>query len=77
MTLTYPIASNAAHPARLSPGYRSTLKRSPQKPLIIMRQTLSELTGPVYGHELQWQPGILVQHIPAGRQRDSVLLYLT
>ena len=51
MTLAYPIESNAAHPARLSPGYRSTLKRSPQKPLIIMRHTLSELTGPVYGHE--------------------------
>ena len=51
MTLAYPIASNAAHPARLSPDYRSTLKRSPQKPLIIMRHTLSELTGPVYGHE--------------------------
>ena len=51
MTLAYPIASNAAHPARLSPGYRSTIKRSPQKPLIIMRHTLSELTGPVYGHE--------------------------
>ena len=51
MTLTYPIASNAAHPARLSPGYRSTLKRSPQKPLIIMPHTLTELTGPVYGHD--------------------------
>jgi len=51
MTLTYPIESNAAHPARLSPAYRSTLKRSPQKPLIVMRHTLSELTGPVYGHE--------------------------
>ena len=32
MTLTYPIASTAAHPARLSPGYRSTVKRSPSKP---------------------------------------------
>src|SRR5258705_8186698 len=51
MTLAYPIASNAAHPARLSPAYRSTLKRAPSKPLIIMRHTLSELTGPVYGHE--------------------------
>ena len=51
MTLAYPITSNAAQPPRLSPGYRSTLKRSPQKPLIIMRHTLSELTGPVYGHE--------------------------
>ncbi len=30
MTLIYPIDSNAAHPARLSPGYSSTVKRSPQ-----------------------------------------------
>src|SRR5216683_2353284 len=51
MTLTYPIASNAAHPPRLSPAYKSTVKRSPQKPLIVLRHTLSELTGPVYGHE--------------------------
>jgi protocatechuate 3,4-dioxygenase beta subunit len=51
MTLNYPIESLGAFPARLSPGYKSTIKRSPQKPLIIMRQTLSELTGPVYGHE--------------------------
>src|ERR1700709_561269 len=51
MTLSYPIASNAAHPAHLSPGYRSSIKRAPQKPLILTRQTLSELPGPVYGHE--------------------------
>ena len=51
MTFAYPVSSNAAHPAHLSPGYRSSIKRAPQKPLIIMRQTLSELTGPVYGHE--------------------------
>src|ERR1700754_2082145 len=51
MTLVYPLESLTAHPARLSPDYRSTLKRSPQKPLIPMRHTLSELTGPVYGHE--------------------------
>src|SRR5579859_7366515 len=51
MTFEYPLQSLAAHPARLSPAYRSTVKRSPQKPLIPMRHTLSELTGPVYGHE--------------------------
>ena len=51
MTFAYPLTSLAAHPPRLSPGYKSTVKRSPQKPLIIMRHTLSELTGPVYGHE--------------------------
>jgi len=51
MTLTYPIASNAAHPPRLSPAYKSTVKRSPQKPLTSCARPLSELTGPVYGHE--------------------------
>jgi len=29
MTLAYPTASNAAHPAHLSPGYRSSIKRAP------------------------------------------------
>ncbi|MCC8943064.1 protocatechuate 3,4-dioxygenase subunit beta, partial [Bradyrhizobium sp. Arg68] len=51
MTLLYPLQSLAAHPARLSPDYRSTVKRSPSRPLIPIRHTLSELTGPVYGHE--------------------------
>src|SRR3954471_8692055 len=51
MTLVYPVQSLAAHPPRLSPGYKSTVKRSPSKPLIPMRHTLSELTGPAYGHE--------------------------
>jgi protocatechuate 3,4-dioxygenase, beta subunit len=31
-------------------GYKSTLKRSPSKPLVFLSHTLSETTGPVYGH---------------------------
>jgi protocatechuate 3,4-dioxygenase beta subunit len=31
--------------------YRSTLLRAPKKPLIPLPQTLSEITGPVYGHD--------------------------
>jgi protocatechuate 3,4-dioxygenase beta subunit len=38
-----------SHPPYLHPAYASTVKRSPQKPLIPLPQTLSELTGPVYG----------------------------
>lgn len=38
-------------PPFLNPGYKSTVLRSPQKPLIPMPQTLSELTAPVYGHD--------------------------
>jgi len=39
------------HPPYLWPDYKSTVKRSPTKPLIPMQQTLSELTGPVFGHD--------------------------
>lgn len=38
-------------PPYLHPDYKSTVKRSPRKPLIPMEHTLSELTGPVYGHD--------------------------
>jgi protocatechuate 3,4-dioxygenase beta subunit len=38
-------------PAFLDAGYRSTALRGPKKPLIPLRQTLSELTGPVFGHD--------------------------
>ena len=51
MTFIYPTDSNKAHPLPLSPEYKSSIKRAPNKPLIPMRHTLSELTGPVYGHE--------------------------
>ena len=51
MTFLYPTDSNKAHPLPLSPEYKSSIKRAPSKPLIPMRHTLSELTGPVYGHE--------------------------
>ena len=40
-----------AQPAYLSPEYKSTVLRSPSKPLIPLAQTLSEITGPVFGHE--------------------------
>ena len=50
MSLIYPTKSLENFPKHLTPGYKSTLKRSPTKPLMIIPHTLSELTGPVYGH---------------------------
>jgi protocatechuate 3,4-dioxygenase beta subunit len=47
----YPRESLAAHPQYLHAPYASTILRSPKRPLIIIPQTLSELTGPMYGHE--------------------------
>ena len=37
-------------PAYLAPEYKSTVLRSPSKPLIPLPQSLSEITGPVFGH---------------------------
>ena len=50
MTDRYSRAGNDADPPFLSPDYKSTVLRSPRKPLIMIPQTLSEITGPVYGH---------------------------
>lgn len=38
-------------PDYLHAPYASTQIRSPSKPLILLPQTLSEITGPVFGHE--------------------------
>lgn len=51
MSRIYPIGSLAAHPPSLSPGYKSTVLRTPSRPLIRIPQTMSELSGPVFGHE--------------------------
>ena len=56
MTLVYPRESLSAFSGHLAPAYKSSIKRAPAKPLIIAPHTLSELTGPVYGHEAV-QPG--------------------
>jgi protocatechuate 3,4-dioxygenase beta subunit len=38
-------------PPYLYPAYRSTELRAPKRPLLLLPHTLSELTGPVFGHE--------------------------
>jgi protocatechuate 3,4-dioxygenase beta subunit len=51
MTMIYPRESAKVHPAYDFGGYRSTAKRAPKQPLVVLPHTLSELTGPVYGHD--------------------------
>jgi protocatechuate 3,4-dioxygenase beta subunit len=38
-------------PTSLYPAYPATVRRAPHKPLIVLPHTLSEITGPVYGHD--------------------------
>ncbi|SIT15380.1 protocatechuate 3,4-dioxygenase, beta subunit [Roseivivax lentus] len=42
----------AWHPPALSPAYRTSVSRSPRHAPISFPQTLSETTGPVFGHDL-------------------------
>ncbi len=39
-------------PPALTPTYKSTVARAPHRALISMPQTLSEITGPVFGHQM-------------------------
>ena len=39
------------HPPPDAPAYRATALRHPRQPLVIIPQTLTELTGPVFGHD--------------------------
>jgi protocatechuate 3,4-dioxygenase beta subunit len=41
----------SADPPYLHPDYVATRTRAPRRPLVPLAQTLSELTGPVFGHE--------------------------
>jgi protocatechuate 3,4-dioxygenase, beta subunit len=36
-------------PSKLYPGYKSTVLRAPQKPMLVLKQGLSESTGPIFG----------------------------
>jgi protocatechuate 3,4-dioxygenase beta subunit len=40
----------SAQPPSLYPPYTSTVLRAPKQPLVLLPHTLSEVTGPVYGH---------------------------
>jgi protocatechuate 3,4-dioxygenase beta subunit len=47
--ITYNQFDREVHPPYLAPEYKSTILRAPTKPLIFLKQSLSELTGPVFG----------------------------
>lgn len=40
------------HPAAFTPGYKSSVLRAPRKALLSLDTTPSELTGPVFGHDI-------------------------
>ena len=71
-----------SQPPSLYEPYQATKKRAPLKPLVLVPHTLSEITGPVYGHEKvrEKDNDLTVQHageplgeriIVSGRVLDS------
>jgi protocatechuate 3,4-dioxygenase beta subunit len=48
---TYGPRDWGAHPPLVAPDYKSTRLRGATKPLVPIKQSLSELTGPVFGHD--------------------------
>ncbi|RMH40901.1 MAG: protocatechuate 3,4-dioxygenase subunit beta [Alphaproteobacteria bacterium] len=40
------------HPPALTPGYKTSVSRSPRLPLVALPQSLSDVTGPVFGHDM-------------------------
>jgi protocatechuate 3,4-dioxygenase, beta subunit len=46
----FPKIPAGTQPEYLHPAYRSSVKRAPTKPLILLPASLSERTGPVFGH---------------------------
>jgi protocatechuate 3,4-dioxygenase beta subunit len=42
----------SSHPPYLYPDYKSTVMRAPVKPLVPLKHTVGELTGPVYGADV-------------------------
>jgi protocatechuate 3,4-dioxygenase beta subunit len=48
--IEYPPVPPESQPSNTHQPYRSSQRRAPRQPLISIPQTLSELTGPLYGH---------------------------
>jgi protocatechuate 3,4-dioxygenase beta subunit len=48
---TYRPDGDRTHPPLLSPAYGSTVLRAPSRPLVLLPQRLTEVTGPLFGAE--------------------------
>jgi protocatechuate 3,4-dioxygenase beta subunit len=71
----YPKVPAGSQPDYLYAGYLSTIKRAPSQPLIRIPHTLSELTGPVYGHyPLGAADNDLTRHFADAPQGERIIV---
>ncbi|HEX3589444.1 MAG TPA: protocatechuate 3,4-dioxygenase subunit beta [Pseudonocardiaceae bacterium] len=56
---------DGVHPPVIFPDYRSNVLRAPKHPLVVLRQNLTEVTAPVFGHgRIGPTDGDLTQQFP-------------
>src|SRR5712691_814287 len=41
----------SVHPPAFTPDYKTSVLRSPRRPLLSLQNSLSEVTGPLFGHD--------------------------
>ena len=51
-TGTFFARDRTRHPPAFTPGYKTSVLRSPQRALLSLDATISEITGPVFGHSI-------------------------
>lgn len=73
--MEYPRPPAGSQPLNDHPAYRSTHRRAPRQPSICLPHTLSELTGPVYGHNPIGQTDHdLTQHFADPPQGERIVV---
>lgn len=67
------------HPKALTPGYKTSVLRSPQKARISFDNSLSEITGPVFGHNMlgKLDNDLIVNYAKAGESAigERIIVY--
>jgi protocatechuate 3,4-dioxygenase, beta subunit len=71
----YPRTAPGSQPDYFHEAYRSTIRRAPAQPLIRLPHTLSERTGPVYGHNpIGPTDNDLTSHFAAPPQGERIIV---
>ena len=73
--IQYPRTAAGARPVNRHDAYRATHRRAPMQPAICLPHTLSELTGPVFGHNpICETDNDLTHHFPDAPQGERIIV---
>jgi protocatechuate 3,4-dioxygenase beta subunit len=73
--IEYPRLQPRSQPVLAHAAYQSTRRRAPSQPLICLPHTMSELTGPLYGHNpIGETDNDLTRHYPDPPQGERIIV---